>query len=515
MEELADAIEDAQYVNAISTQDNGPRPVLPWDKPSDEQLAAWEETVTTKQLSYISTAKEKLGQSTNSTINKEPDGLRSPKTNSIPHRDGGLHEAFTLEWVCAQPIGYFLFSQYVKEVHKDYMRINFCEETLRFRNTRGRRNRLERALLIGQSYIINPVGDDSDEPDVTSRADGNTPESNTEQSTSVKKKLPASTEIVEYDLCRKLTVVDNLTPQETKQMCTVNLDHPTCSESIIGLKGPIRKTIIQRFFDLQGIFPDIVSPNSKSEGGTDNNEQNRQEQSIEKMKIDSNKRSPPPKTTSSLIDDSDDLTEDPSFTPASTSATGRSVSMYGTAAEMSNKNVISMMNQIQNTDTNIAHDEMEQLAAAPAPSLAAQVSTNDFPPMPSPTKTASRSQSVVVEKTPSSATSQLTNVEISRTMDRLCEYVRSKRFSSAIFHSSSKNSVDISTLISVDMFDEAELVIIESLKNDYWESFQGSTYYKKLKNFLWFKDRKVVPDDFLTMRVLGRGGFGLVYGTFK
>ena len=45
MEELADAIEDAQYVNAISTQDHGPKPVLPWDKPSEEQLAIWEESV--------------------------------------------------------------------------------------------------------------------------------------------------------------------------------------------------------------------------------------------------------------------------------------------------------------------------------------------------------------------------------------------------------------------------------------------------------------------------------------
>ena len=41
MEELQDAIEDAQYVNAIATQDDGPKPVLPWQKPSEEQLEMW------------------------------------------------------------------------------------------------------------------------------------------------------------------------------------------------------------------------------------------------------------------------------------------------------------------------------------------------------------------------------------------------------------------------------------------------------------------------------------------
>ena len=42
MEELQDAIEDAQYVNAIATQEEGPRPVLAWEIPTEEQLAAWE-----------------------------------------------------------------------------------------------------------------------------------------------------------------------------------------------------------------------------------------------------------------------------------------------------------------------------------------------------------------------------------------------------------------------------------------------------------------------------------------
>ena len=102
-----------------------------------------------------------------------------------------------------------------------------------------------------------------------------------------------------------------------------------------------------------------------------------------------------------------------------------------------------------------------------------------------------------------------TAAETIEILNNLCEKIRSKR-SSSVLNSSS----EISSIVTIDMFDKAELVVLESLKNDYWSSFQSSQQYKKFKNFLWYRDRKVEPDDFLTMRVLGRGGFGLVYGTF-
>ena len=62
------------------------------------------------------------------------------------------------------------------------------------------------------------------------------------------------------------------------------------------------------------------------------------------------------------------------------------------------------------------------------------------------------------------------------------------------------------------MFDRAESLVIESLRRQYWKEFETSPEYKKLLNFLWFQDRTVAPDDFFVMRVLGRGGFGLVHG---
>lgn len=70
-------------------------------------------------------------------------------------------------------------------------------------------------------------------------------------------------------------------------------------------------------------------------------------------------------------------------------------------------------------------------------------------------------------------------------------------------------------MIDKEMFDHAECIVIESLKRDYWEKFQASPQYERLLNFLWYQDRRVVPEDFFVMRVLGRGGFGLVNGTYR
>ena len=64
------------------------------------------------------------------------------------------------------------------------------------------------------------------------------------------------------------------------------------------------------------------------------------------------------------------------------------------------------------------------------------------------------------------------------------------------------------------LFDKAETVVMESLRRDYWNLFLESQEFLKAKQFLWYQDRPVVPEDFYIMRVLGRGGFGLVNGTY-
>ena len=110
MEELADAIEDAQYVNAISTQEDGPRPVLAWEIPTEEQLSEWKEKVS--------------------------------------ERPG----AFELEWILESAIGLFQFSAFLKDVCNDYLRINFLEEILRWRKKRGR-DKVEKAKRIITNYL--------------------------------------------------------------------------------------------------------------------------------------------------------------------------------------------------------------------------------------------------------------------------------------------------------------------------------------------------------------------------
>ena len=61
-------------------------------------------------------------------------------------------------------------------------------------------------------------------------------------------------------------------------------------------------------------------------------------------------------------------------------------------------------------------------------------------------------------------------------------------------------------------FDKVEAVVVEGLRQQYWDEFLVSEQHTKLLNFLWYQDRTVVPEDFFVMRVLGRGGFGLVTG---
>jgi len=185
MEELQDAIEDAQYVNAISTQEDGPRPVLPWEIPTEEQLAEWE------------------------TVCKGKEDATS----------GRFGTPLSYEWYLSSAVGFFLFSAYLKEGKEDYVRVNFVEEVLRFRKLRGRQ-RLEKGRFINAQYL-------------------QTPKQHLETG---KPELPDKTEIDEYDLDRKPADV-KMTDQEFQAICNQSID----SENLfccIGLKGPVRDELI-------------------------------------------------------------------------------------------------------------------------------------------------------------------------------------------------------------------------------------------------------------------------------
>lgn len=191
MEELQDAIEDAQYVNAIATQEDGPRPVLPWEIPTEEQLEKWESSLQKQQ----------------------------EQNNPIWDVDSTLSTA----------IGFFLFSKFVKEKENDYCRMNFCEDVVRFKKLRGY-PRLEKMNTMIQLYLTHP------------------PEKHEETGEFVE--LPPRTEINEYDLEREIPNL-RLTTEQFRLLYKISTDYPTCSESNVGLKGAARSELFLKLRELE------------------------------------------------------------------------------------------------------------------------------------------------------------------------------------------------------------------------------------------------------------------------
>jgi beta-adrenergic-receptor kinase len=331
MEELQDAIEDAQYVNAISTQEDGPRPVLAWEIPNEEQLAAWKTKMKTQDPT-----------------------------------------SFSLEWTLSSALGMFLFSAFLKEVCNDYLRINFCEEVIRWKRLRGRL-RIEKAKRMFDTYLKRQ-------------------ESSTHP--------PTKTEIDEYDLERQPIRLSDI-----HELATEGYD---ASSEIcwVGLKGPL----------LQELYSKIEEV-----------EKARADYSIEKEE----------KSESAVP------LEEPTEVPTD-ERNGEREKEEDNAA-----------------DTEQAKDD----------ALSDLLATDE-------------------ETFESSTTSR-----------------QSSHF--RIF----AQKPDIGPLnLPDDFFDKAEAVVMESLRVEYWEAFLTSGQYEKLMNFLWYQDRPVIPEDFFVMRVLGRGGFGLVTG---
>lgn len=172
-------------MNEISNQDDGPRPVLPWEIPSEEALAEWKETVRRREAEA-----------------------------------GEGREAFTMEWTLCSALGMFLFSAYLKDKCNDHVRINFAEEVSRWRNLRGRQ-RAQKARNIVSLYIATrerELDEETGEP-----------------------KLPPKTEIDETELERHTTL--HLSEEEMQQLFEQNSD-PSCSKCCVGLDGPVRDEII-------------------------------------------------------------------------------------------------------------------------------------------------------------------------------------------------------------------------------------------------------------------------------
>lgn len=185
MEDIADAIEDAQYVRAV---DDGPRPEIHWNEPTVEELAEWK-------------------------------GKVMENWQKLPEKDD-VPKPFTYEWVLSSPLSFFLFTSFLKECENDFLQINFVEEVIRWRYLRGRPKN-KKAIEIINLYIQGTTTNQSKDEKI----------------------LPEKTEINEFDIERK-TKPGELNGEEFLKMANENIDE-SCSKCCIGLDGSVRNEILK------------------------------------------------------------------------------------------------------------------------------------------------------------------------------------------------------------------------------------------------------------------------------
>ncbi|RLN80467.1 hypothetical protein BBJ28_00001321, partial [Nothophytophthora sp. Chile5] len=68
---------------------------------------------------------------------------------------------------------------------------------------------------------------------------------------------------------------------------------------------------------------------------------------------------------------------------------------------------------------------------------------------------------------------------------------------------------------SPTLFDELEACVLCSLEQFHLKDFRSSAFHRRLIAFLFLQKRRVSEDDFTVLRILGRGGFGMVNGCIK
>ena len=66
--------------------------------------------------------------------------------------------------------------------------------------------------------------------------------------------------------------------------------------------------------------------------------------------------------------------------------------------------------------------------------------------------------------------------------------------------------------INTNLFDEVYNIVTFIIKMDYYDKFKESKSCLKLVQYMSILDRTCTENDFSFFRILGRGGFGVVYG---
>ena len=389
MEELQDAIEDAQYVNAISSVDDGPRPVLPWDIPEEEELASWKEGVIKNEAASSKQTKE---------------GKQPAKTQPTP---------FEFEWTLAHALGFFLFSAYLKDSVGEHVEINFMEEVLRWKGTRGR-FRAEKTSFIVANYL-SPLPEGSlPMPKLDSTASTSDSSADVEQ--------PA------------------VTPAA-----------PTTAPIPPAAGGQIA--------------PEVPEENGPASNGESS-------EHVEEGAPSTSPQEPPPKKATPIGPPKTEIDEyDMAREPTKISA--EEIQEIRTNNSDPTKNCIGVGGQVLDKILT----RVDKLRKAPGYSSLPEI------------RESSEEQN---DGIPNEQPGQKK------------EEVKKQR--------SLRNLSLVSNELPENLFDEAEIIVAENVRERHWTGFQASEHHAKLLNFLWFQDRTVVEEDFFVMRVLGRGGFGLVTG---
>mmetsp|Transcript_19400 Transcript_19400/g.40921 ORF Transcript_19400/g.40921 Transcript_19400/m.40921 type:complete len:733 (-) Transcript_19400:80-2278(-) len=378
MEELQDAIEDAQYVSAIASVEDGPRPVLPWPLPEEGELGKWMESVKKKEKSSAS--------------KKQNEKKKTKET-----------EPFSFEWTLAHALGFFLFSAYLKESVGEHVEINFIEEVLRWKDTRGR-FRAEKTSFILASYL------------------------------------------------------SPLTPEEKKAKEEAEKARKAAAEAAAAVPAPSSDGGGSGSAEGENGEEKPQQP-QKSEGAPPNTAGNG---------TSSAKKIGPPKTE---ISEHYMLREPTSFSEEELEEIRASSDPMSNHAGVGGAVLESLLTKV------------EGLRMLPGYEMLNTGRHDDID---------EGDEKDHFNNENGSPREEMTREEM-KLMKR-----------------SIRNLSMCSNELPNTLFDKAEALVADNVREKYWDGFTKSKYHEKLLNFLWYQDRTVVEEDFFVMRVLGRGGFGLV-----
>ena len=403
MEELQDAIEDAQYVNAICTAEDGPRPVVPWPVPEEEELAAWKARVVAAAAKEQAEAEAKAAKGEGKEgEGKEGDGKTPP----------ARPEPFGFEWTLSHALGFFLFAAYLKEDVKEHVEINFMELVIQWKASTGR-FKAKRTSALMTNYLA-PLTED--ERRVVAAAE--------EAAAAAAhhahhKPPPASTEAT-----ASMAETDggdgggggDADDKATGHAAAEPPRPPRRGSAVV--LGPVKREITQH--DLRRA----------------------------------------PRTCHYAPDELREIR-------ACGDATRNYVRVGGTVLEK----IRGRVKALQKHD---GYTSLRNISEEP-------------PKLPTPEDLIQEALAPSKRKVPDPDKAKINEGSL-RAMSL------------------------ISNELPANLFDKAEVLVAENVRERHWAGFLRSEHHKKLLHFLFYQDKTVVEEDFFVMRVLGRGGFGLVTG---